>query len=193
MKIGVFGASIDTEEDITNKARKIGEEIAKAGNTIITGACKGIPLAAVEGAKAMGGYSIGFSGAYSREQHRAMMGTALELYDSLVLIPEEYKYKELRKYCLKYRNVSSVAECDAAIIIGGRWGTLNEFSIAYDMEKIIGILSYTGGATECIKLLIDFFQKKTDSQVIFDSNPVSLVNQVCQISKDSAIAIRNEL
>ncbi len=180
MKIGVFGASINTEEDITNKARKIGEEIGKTGNTIITGACKGIPLAAVEGAKAMGGYSIGFSGAYSREQHIAIMGTALELYDNLVLIPQEYKYKEMRTYCLKYRNVSSVAECDVAIIIGGRWGTINEFSIAYDMGKIIGILSHTGGATECIKLLIDYFQKKTDSQVIFDSNPVSLVNQVCQ-------------
>ena len=48
------------------------------------------------------------------------------------------------------------------------------------MGKIIGILSDTGGATECIKLLIGFFQKKTDSQVIFDRNPVSLVNQVCQ-------------
>ncbi|WP_449418918.1 SLOG cluster 4 domain-containing protein [Phormidium nigroviride] len=179
-KIGVFGSAIDTEDSVNQKARKVGEQIARTGNCIITGACTGIPLQAVLGAKSLGGYSMGFSATYSPDNHLAVMETPLELYDEIVWIPQDYKHKDNAAVCRKYRNVSSVAESDAAIFISGRWGTLNELSNAYDMGKLIGILSDTGGMTEYISILMEALKKKTSSQVIFDNDPENLVNQICQ-------------
>ncbi|MCU0540627.1 MAG: hypothetical protein MUE44_00390 [Oscillatoriaceae cyanobacterium Prado104] len=179
-KIGVFGSAVSSEDSIESKAIKIGEQIAKTGNGIITGACTGLPLHAVRGAKSLGGYSIGFSATYSQDKHEEVMGTSLELYDEMFWIPADYKHKDNLAVCRKYRNVSSVAECDAAVFISGRWGTLNELSNAYDMGKLIGILSDTGGVTDRVKLLLESFQKETLSKVIFDPDPVRLIDNISQ-------------
>ncbi len=98
----------------------------------------------------------------------------------MVWIPLDYKHKDNIAVCRKYRNVSSIAESDATIFISGRWGTLNELSNAYDMGKIIGILTDTGGMTEYIQTLIKAFNKETSSQIVFDRDPEKLVNQICQ-------------
>jgi predicted Rossmann-fold nucleotide-binding protein len=179
-KIGVFGSAVDSEDSLNQKSRKLGEQIARTGNSIVTGACTGLPLYAVLGAKSLGGYSIGFSATYNQEKHRSVMGTSAELYDSIILIPEHYKYKDNVEVCRKYRNVESVAACDAAIFISGRWGTLNELSNAYDMNKIIGILSDTGGVTDHVQLLLDSFKKETKSQVFFEKDPLKLIDTISQ-------------
>jgi predicted Rossmann-fold nucleotide-binding protein len=49
------------------------------------------------------------------------------------------------------REVVNIRSSDVVIIIGGRSGTLGEFSIAYDEGKLIGILIGTGGITSEIK------------------------------------------
>ena len=61
----------------------------------------------------------------------------------------------------KYRNVSSTANCDAGIIISGRWGTMNEFTNLYDMGKVIGILTETSGVADEIKNLSKKINKET--------------------------------
>jgi len=81
--------------------------------------------------------------------------------------------------CLKYRNVSSVAGSDAGIIIGGRIGTMHEFTGLFDTGKIIGVLSGTGGLTQgYIEGLIEIANKKTDAVVIYESNPELLVDKI---------------
>ena len=140
MKIGVYGSAVTESEQLTQSAQIIGEEIFKAGHSIITGACKGLPFDAVQKIKSLGGISIGYTAATKASEHEELLGTLLSYYDELVLIPTDYKHQKNRSVCLKYRNVSSVADCDATIFISGRWGTLNEFAIAFDMGKVIGVL-----------------------------------------------------
>jgi hypothetical protein len=52
---------------------------------------------------------------------------------------------------------------------------LNEFTIAYDEGKIIGVLEGSGGMADHIREIIDFCQKPTSGIVLFDKDPRKLV------------------
>ena len=178
MKIGVYGSAVAESEHLTRSAQIIGEEIFKSGHAIITGACKGLPFDAVQKIKSLGGISIGYTGVTKISEHEKSLGTPLSYYDELVLIRDDYKHQKNLSVCLKYRNVASVADCDAAIFISGRWGTLNEFAIAFDMGKIIGVLTGVGKFSTQAQQLIDFFGKETKGKIIFDEDPRRLVERV---------------
>ena len=64
---------------------------------------------------------------------------------------------------------------DIVIIFGGATGTLNEFTIAYDEGKIVGVLEGSGGCADHIKEVIDFCKKQSRASVLFDADPESLV------------------
>jgi len=59
---------------------------------------------------------------------------------------------------------------------------MNEFTIAYDLGKDIGILKGSGGiAKEAITVLLRDIDKSSNSTIIYDSDPVSLVRRVIEI------------
>jgi hypothetical protein len=74
------------------------------------------------------------------------------------------------------REVVNIRSSDIVIIIGGRSGTLGEFSIAYDEGKLIGALLGTNGITSEISNLVKLIKKKTGSKIIYDNDPDKLVN-----------------
>lgn len=56
---------------------------------------------------------------------------------------------------------------------------MNEFTIAFDLGKKIGVLEGSGGITKnAIKVLLKSIDKETGSKVIFDSNPKRLVEKL---------------
>jgi uncharacterized protein (TIGR00725 family) len=75
----------------------------------------------------------------------------------------------------KGRNVINVRSADIVMIFGGATGTLNEFTIAYDEGKIIGVLEASGGIADHIREIISFCQKACPAVVLFDSEPEKLV------------------
>ena len=106
------------------------------------------------------------------------MKTALTDYDDIVYIPEDYEYRDNVLICRKYRNVASLARCDAAIFISGRWGTLNEFSIAFDIGKILGLYTGEGKFSKVANSLVDLFQKQSKSIILCNDDPIESVNQI---------------
>lgn len=183
MKIGVYGSAAGVTSDETKeKARKIGLAIARYGATLITGGCTGLPHEAVLGAQKAKGKCVAFSPEIDLEAHKKA-GLPIEGFSEFVFIPKNYEHKNDVFVCRKYRNVSSVAYVDAAIIISGRIGTMNEFTIAYDIGKTIGVLEDTGGITKrTIRILLEDVDKKTDAKVIFESDPTKLIELICQKS-----------
>ena len=177
--IGVFGsAAYDEGEALLEVAQQIGKTIAQRGHRVVTGACDGLPFEAVKGAKSCHGFSVGFTAVQDPKDQERMMSTSPDHYDELVLIPQGYEHANNILVCRKYRNVASVARCDAAIFISGRWGTLNEFSIAFDMGKKMGV--YTGGGkfSSKVKSLMDYFSKPSSAQIVYHEDPVSLVDSL---------------
>jgi len=74
------------------------------------------------------------------------------------------------------------------IIFGGATGTLNEFTIAYDEGKVIGVLAGSGGVADHIDKIVEVCQKPTRGKLFFDSDPKTLI-QTCL----GAMAVSNHL
>jgi hypothetical protein len=72
---------------------------------------------------------------------------------------------------------------DAIIVICGRMGTLNEFTIAFEDQKPIGVLIGSGGTADIIKGLIRKpFRGKL--RIAYESDPKKLVSEVIKLIKD---------
>jgi uncharacterized protein (TIGR00725 family) len=84
---------------------------------------------------------------------------------------------------LKGRNVVLVRSCDVVIFISGSIGSLNEFTIAYDEGKVIGCLTGTGGVADEVERLAKTFSKKTKSRILYDDDPVKLIEK-CLSAKE---------
>ncbi|MCK5140045.1 MAG: hypothetical protein KAQ85_09405, partial [Thermodesulfovibrionia bacterium] len=133
MRIGVYGSAAENNKPSANeKAREIGREIARKGHVLITGGCNGFPYEAVIGAREFDGHCIAYSPATSLEEHVHTFGFPVDGFSEFVYTPESFEHANDRYICLKYRNLISVASVDAGLIIGGRTGTMNEFTLLYD-------------------------------------------------------------
>lgn len=178
-KIGVYGSFEDFEDTIIEKAIALGAALAKKRVIIITGASPGIPyLVAKEAAKGkteIWGYSPELD--FNRQKLETPKDD-LSIYTKLFYIPKDSPFVKDKRVCRKYRNVISTANCDCAIIISGRWGTMNEFTNLYDMGKVIGVLTETGGIADELPILLKKIHKKSSAKVFFNSDPVKLIAKI---------------
>ncbi len=175
-KIGVMGSAgrrRKLPKELLGKAREVGREIAENNCILITGACMGIPNEAEKGAIQKKGIIIGFSPASNLKEH----------IDSPVSYPKPTSQTILifTGFGKEGRNVLTIRSCDAVIFLAGSIGTLTEFSLAYHMGKIIGVLKGTGGIAEKILDIAKNIQKDTGAVLVFDSNPKKLVKKVINI------------
>lgn len=170
-KICVSGAA---EGDCLNpetmaKAEKIGEAIAKAKAVLVTGATTGIPSAATKGAKKAGGMSIGFSPASSRIDHIKRYRLPTKYIDLTVYTGFGYSG----------RNLILTRSADAVIIICGRIGTLNEFTVAFENKKPIGILEDSGGIADEVEDITRIAHKH-ECRVLYEKDPEKLVKSLIE-------------
>jgi len=171
--IGVMGASAndalrDAEaERVKSLAENLGTAIAKADCVLITGATTGLPGLVARSFRKSGGFALGVSPAENRHEHVGRYGLPDDGAD--VMIYTGFGYKG--------RNVINIRSSDIVLIFGGATGTLNEFTIAYDEGKIIGVLEGSGGVADHLREIIEFCNKPTAGAVIFDGEPVSLVRR----------------
>lgn len=167
-KIGVSGsAENNCAPGAFAKAREVGRQIALAGAVCVTGDTVGIPHAAAHGAKAGRGFTAGISPAISRQEHLRKYHLPSDDLDLIIYTGFQYSG----------RNLLFIRSCDAAIFICGRVGTLNEFTIAFEDKKPIGILTETGGIVEEIEHLLEV-SKRGKGKVVWDSDPKRLVEKV---------------
>jgi uncharacterized protein (TIGR00725 family) len=166
LAFGVMGsASGALDVEVAAEVRRLGRAIAAAGCTLITGACPGFPMAAVEGAKDAGGLVVGISPALSETEHIRRFHSPVDGFDFIVYTGSG----------LMGREVVNIRSSDIVVIAGGRSGTLGEFAIAYDEGRLIGVLAGTGGVADMVEELITRMGKDTGAHVLYDRDPESLV------------------
>lgn len=185
MKIGVFGSSSnDISEQIRINARRIGAEIARTGNTLVTGATAGVSHEAVNGARDAGGKAIGFSPAISLEEHVRNFNCPAEGFSDMIFIPKDFAHAKHPSMAAKLRSIMAISHCDIVIIVGGRTGTMTEFAIAYDGGKNIGILEGSGGITErAIDTLLEDIDKKRGAKIVRTRDPVELIRKLIEVDE----------
>jgi uncharacterized protein (TIGR00725 family) len=147
-------------------AARLGRRIAERDCLIVTGACPGLPHAAVLGAHEAGGSSLGVSPARSREEHVSVFESPLEPYSAIVFTGSG----------LMGRETHNIHSSDFVLFAGGRSGTLGEFAIAYDEGKLIGILRNSGGISNDYAGIARLVRKETGALIVEDDDPERLVD-----------------
>jgi len=165
-KIGVSGASETGHcaPDAAAKAEAVGREIAKAGLILVTGATTGIPYWAAKGAKEEGGLVIGLSPAASEAAHLKTYHLPVDYHDVIIYTGFEYSG----------RNLLLTRSVDAVVVICGRIGTLNEFTIAFEDQKPTGVLEESGGTADMIKDIVSK-SHRGPGKIVYDKDPKELV------------------
>jgi uncharacterized protein (TIGR00725 family) len=176
-KICVSGTA-DTEHfpsDVLKIAEELGREIARHDCVLVEGATTGFPFWAAKGAKEEGGMVIGFSPANSEKNHVEQFQLPLDYHDLIVYTGFDYGG----------RNLILTRAADAVIVGPGRMGTINEFTIAFEDKKPIGILEGDWETDETLKLLIErsHREKEMEGKIIFSSNPKELVDKILELIK----------
>ncbi len=173
------GKTVGEDGDL---AERVGAEVAKRGHILTTGSTNGLPDRAAHGARLAGGTSIGFSPAGSLREHLRKYRLPFENYDFINFTGMEYAGRDL------YLIQSS----DAVITIGGRFGSLHEFTSALETGKPCGILIGSGGAADLIPKLMEVLEPPARSLVVYDSNPTKLVEKLEEILKNENEDVRKQ-
>lgn len=156
--------------DAFDKAKEVGREIAKHGAIITTGATTGFPLYAAMGAKDECGFSIGFSPAAGEREHLETYKLPLDYMDVVVYTGFGYSGRDLLL----------VRSSDAVIIGCGRIGTLNEFSVAFEDHRPIGILEGTWETDEILRRVIETAHRP-NGKIIYDSDPKAMIERLLEL------------
>jgi uncharacterized protein (TIGR00725 family) len=167
-QICVSGAAKgDSVEEGKFLATKLGEAIAKAGHSLLTGATIGLPNYAAEGYKKAGGtMSVGISPAASKVEHVMKYRLPVKAYDTILYTGLHYAG----------RDALLITSSDAVVSIGGRLGTLHEFTIAIETDTPIGFLQGAGGISEEIQTLMGLAHPlRSNSKVAFNEDADELV------------------
>lgn len=149
------------------RAEELGREIARHDAVLVTGATTGFPLWAAMGAKEEGGFSLGLSPASSEKEHVEAYRLPLDYLDVVVYTGFGYSG----------RNLLLTRASDAIFVGCGRIGTINEFTVAYEDGKPVGVLEGGWQTDEVIKYMMNE-SHRTNNNIVFDSDPKRLVERV---------------
>ena len=173
-QIAVSGAAKgDSVEEGKELALAVGAAIAKAGHTLLTGATIGLPNYAAEGYKAAGGtMSLGISPAATKIEHVMKYRLPTVAYDAILYTGLHYIG----------RDTLLITSSDAVVSIGGRLGTLHEFTIAMESETPIGFLQGAGGISEEIQNIMALAKPMRNADaVLFNESPTELVSDLTSL------------
>lgn len=174
------GKTVEANQDT---AKKMGEAIAKTGHILTTGATVGLPYFAALGAKEAGGVSIGFSPASSLREHVRKYRLPYDVFDFINFTGMNYVGRDLYL----------VQSSDAVLTIGGRFGSLHEFTSALEAHMPCGVLLGSGGAADIIPELMKVLPPPKNDLVIYDTDPVRLVKRMVEILDAEYKDIHNDL
>ncbi len=176
-KIGVMGSAqgptIENQENI-RKAIELGHHIAESNCILVNGACPGLPDEAAFGASQAGGMVMGVSPAFSEKEHTETYNSPKDYYDIIL-------YTGMG---LMERDIINIRSSDAIVLVGGGVGTLNEFTVAYDEGKVVGILEKTGGVSDHIDEILKLCDRERNEYIVSDSDPKKLLEKVLDVLKN---------
>jgi len=164
IKIGIMAsAEAEVAAQLKTVIEELGAEIARRDCLLLTGATTGVPDAVSREARRRGCLTIGISPAHNTSEHRAVYGLPVDGCEAFIFTG----------FGLKGRNVVLVRSCDIVIVVAGGMGTLNEFTIAVDEGKVVGVLSGTGGIADEIERLL--LHVRRPENVIIEAQPAKLL------------------
>lgn len=155
-------------------AYELGVAIAQKGHVLTSGATVGLPLYAAKGAKDADGMSIGFSPATNLREHTRKYRLPIGFFDYINFTGLNYIG----------RDIHLVLSSDALITVGGRMGSLHEFTTALEARMPCGVLLGSEGLADFIPELIDELEEPSGSRIVYDTDPIKLVEKIVKILEE---------
>jgi len=188
-KICVSGAA-ETDhcgDGALKTAEELGREIVRHNAVLVEGATTGFPYWAAKGAKEEGGMVVGFSPATNEKEH-------VEFYK----LPTDYRdIIVYTGFAYSGRNLILTRASDAVIVGCGRMGTMNEFTVAFEDKKPIGILEGEWETDELVTTLIEKSHRGDElkGRIVFESDPKILLDKLVKLieeykKKNNAMSFR---
>lgn len=177
-KIAVSGAAETGHcaPDALDKAKALGREIIRRNAVLITGATTGFPYWAAIGAKEENGFVIGLSPAKSEKNHIEDYKLPVDYHDMIIYTGFDYSG----------RNLLLTRAADAIVIGCGRMGTLNEFTIAFEDNKPIGVFTETGGTSDLIDDIVEE-ARRGKGKIVYESDPKILIEKLIELIKKEKV------
>ncbi|MFA7581430.1 MAG: LOG family protein, partial [Candidatus Paceibacterota bacterium] len=128
-----------------------------------------------KGAKKEGGIVIGVSPAETKKEHIVHYELPIDYHDIIMYTGHGYSG----------RNLLLTRMADAVVVGCGRMGTLNEFTIAFEDKKPIGVLEGIWETDEVIRTLIEksYRAHEMKDKIIFANDPKTLISSVIEMIK----------
>jgi uncharacterized protein (TIGR00725 family) len=158
---------LETGSTRVEKAERLAHVIAGKDVVLLTGATTGIIYVVGKTAHDAGCFHIGISPGSNEHEHVEIYKLPLDACDTIVYTG----------FGLKGRNVVLVRSCDIVLFVAGAMGSLNEFTIAHDEQKVIGCLTGTGGVADDAEYLLQKFGKRSTARVFMDEDPERLLSE----------------
>jgi uncharacterized protein (TIGR00725 family) len=174
------GATVQNDAQV---AQILGATIASSGHILTTGATIGLPYYAAVSAQAAGGMSIGFSPASSIREHMRKYRLPVDCFDFINFTGLDYVGRDLYL----------VQSSSAVITVGGRFGSLHEFTSALEAHKPCGVLIGSGGTADQIPRLMEVLDPPKKDLVIYDDDPERLVKKMVKLLDEKNADIRHQL
>lgn len=174
------GATVKSSKQL---ATDCGKAIADEGHILTTGATVGLPYFAAIAAKKAGGTSIGFSPATSLREHIRKYRLPYDAFDFINFTGMNYVGRDL--YLVQSSN--------AVITIGGRFGSLHEFTSALEAHKPCGVLLGSGGTADLIPKLMKALDPSLEDMVIYDEDPVKLVRRMVKLLDEKYADVHEDI
>jgi len=166
--VGIFGSSeLESQENI-KLATRLGESLANLGVLIITGGSTGISEAVAKSALANGGKVVCFLPEYQMAINS----------NTISVLPEAYSFF-LPEGGFKSRNMLSVANSKVAIFIEGKWGTLNELTLAVEFGTPSIVFSRTGGICSVVSEICKSIRSQNNIYLVTELEEA--LNIICSI------------
>ena len=120
---------------------------------------------------------MGYSPAYSEQEHVKKYRLPVDYHDVIVYTGFGYSG----------RNLLLTRASDAIITICGRIGTLNEFTIAFEDQKPIGVLQGTGVVADYLEDIVKRSHRGM-GKVVFNSDSKTLLEKVFKLVSKEKIS-----
>jgi uncharacterized protein (TIGR00725 family) len=170
-KIGVMGSAAKVNDPVLRaKAREVGREIARHNCILVNGATSGMPNEAAIGCQEEDGFVMGISPGNDMQDHIKNWKLPVDAYDLIVYTGQGFMH----------RDILNIRTSDAIAFLRGSIGTLNEFTIAFEEGKIMGVLEGMGGISTFFDEIIHISKKKTGAVVFFEDDPKILIRKLTQ-------------
>ena len=177
-KLAVSGAAETGHcaPDALEKTKELGRQIVAHNAVLVTGATTGAPLWAAIGAKEVDGFVIGISPAETEKEHVERYELPIDYHDVILYTGTGYSG----------RNLLLTRSADAVLVTCGRIGTLNEFTIAFEDSKPIGVLTETGGIADELEGILNKAHRGK-GKTVFDSDPKQLIERVLELVRQDKV------